>query len=329
MTKTIRWGIIGVGDVTEVKSGPALQKAQNSELVAVMRRNADKAKDYAQRHSVPKWYDDADALIADPDVDVVYIATPPYAHKPYTVAVAAAGKPVYVEKPMALNYDECEEMVGACRAASVPLWVAYYRRALPRFLRVRQLLEANAIGEVRFVNVRLTQQPPMEYFSSATLPWRVQPEIAGGGLFVDLASHTLDVLDYLLSPIARAAGHATNQAAMYEAEDIVSASWVHESGVHGLGVWCFTCGEKQDKIEFVGTSGSITLSCFGTEPVLLHHGDNVTQYAEETPQHIQLPLIQTIVDELNGSGHCPSTGESGARTTRVMDAILHDYYHGD
>ena len=137
----VRWGIIGVGDVTERKSGPAFYKAPHSELVAVMRRNGDKAHDFAERHGVPRWYDDGDALIADPDVDVVYISTPPDTHKEYTLKVAAAGKPVFCEKPMARNFAECREMIEACDAAGVPLWVAFYRRSMPRFLKIKELLE--------------------------------------------------------------------------------------------------------------------------------------------------------------------------------------------
>ena len=136
--RTIRWGIIGCGDVTEVKSGPGFQKAQHSSLVAVMRRTGELARDYARRHGVPRWYDNAEALIDDPDVDAVYIATPPAYHKEYALLSAQAGKPVYVEKPMALNFEECQMMIEVCRAAGVPLFVAYYRRALSRFLKVRR-----------------------------------------------------------------------------------------------------------------------------------------------------------------------------------------------
>jgi 1,5-anhydro-D-fructose reductase (1,5-anhydro-D-mannitol-forming) len=186
--RTIRWGIIGVGDVTEVKSGPALQRAKHSALVAVMRRTSELARDYAERHGVLKWYDDADALINDPEVDAVYIATPPDSHMVYTLRVAQAGKPIYVEKPMARNHAECQRMIDACRTAGVPLFVAYYRRALPRFLKVKELVDSGALGEARFVTVTLTQ-PPAEY-DPDNLPWRVIPEIAGGGLFVDLASHS-------------------------------------------------------------------------------------------------------------------------------------------
>ena len=328
MTKTIRWGIIGAGDVTEVKSGPALQNADNSALVAVMRRNPDKASDYALRHGVPKWYGDATALIADPEIDAIYVATPPYAHKEYAVAAAAAGKPVYVEKPMALNHAECQEMIHACQQAGVALWVAYYRRSLPRFVRVKQLLDTGAIGQARFVDVRLTQRPRLTFRAHEQLPWRVRPELSGGGLFVDLASHTLDFLDYAFGPITDVKGHASNQGGLYAAEDMVTASFVHTSGVLGAGVWCFNAYENADFVDIVGSDGKITFSTFGTEPIKLHRGDDITEYPEPTPPHIQQPLIQSIVDELNGDGRCPSSGESGARTTWVMDQILSSYYDG-
>ncbi len=204
--RTIRWGIIGCGDVTEVKSGPGFQKASHSRLVAVMRRNGDLARDYAHRHGVPRWYDSAEDLIGDPDVDAVYIATPPAFHKEYTLLSAQAGKPVYVEKPMALNFQECRQMIQACQAAGVPLFVAYYRRALARFLNIKQLLDTQAIGEPRFVNITLYQPIAQDELTPQTLPWRVIPELAGGGRFVDLASHMLDFLDYPAWPDPRHPG---------------------------------------------------------------------------------------------------------------------------
>ena len=191
--RDIRWGIIGCGAVTEVKSGPGLQKAERSRLVAVMRRNASLAEDYARRHGVPRWYSDARDLLADPEVDAVYVATPPSTHREYARLAAAAGKPVYVEKPMARTHAECLEMIAACREAGVALYVAYYRRAQPRFLKVRDLLAAGAIGAPRSVTVTLHQPPPAPVARPEDLPWRVRPEISGGGLFVDLGSHTLDL----------------------------------------------------------------------------------------------------------------------------------------
>lgn len=320
--RTIRWGIIGCGDVTEVKSGPGFQQASNSRLVAVMRRNGDLAKDYAQRHGVPRWYAAAEDLIGDPEVDAVYVATPPAFHKQYTLLSAQAGKPVYVEKPMALNFGECQQMIQACQAAGVPLFVAYYRRSLARFLKIKQLLDEGAIGQPRFVNIMLYQPVAKDERTPQALPWRVIPELSGGGRFVDLASHMLDSLDQLLGPIRDVQGFASNQATLYPAEDIVTGTWMFESGVHGVGTWCFTGFDRCDRTEIIGTAGQLTYSTFDTQPIILTTSKGRTELAYDYPAHIQQPLIQTIVDELNGVGTCPSTGESAARTSWVMDEML-------
>ncbi|MFL6518023.1 MAG: Gfo/Idh/MocA family protein, partial [Bacillus sp. (in: firmicutes)] len=318
----VRWGIIGCGDVTEVKSGPAFQKIKNSELVAVMRRTGELAKDYAERHNVPKWYDDADALINDPDVDAVYIATPPGSHKEYTIKVAKTGKPVYVEKPMALNFAECNEMIAACKAARVPLYVAYYRRAQPRFVKIKELLENKEIGDVRFVSTTQYQKASEDVKDSENLPWRVQPELSGGGLFFDLASHTLDLLDFLLGPIKEAQGFASNQAGYYRAEDIVTGTYRFESGIHGIGNWCFSAFEDEDVNEIVGSKGKITFSTFGNVPIVLTTANGIEQWSFEPPQHVHQPLVETIVADLTvDSGQCPSTGVTGARTNWVMGEI--------
>lgn len=330
--KTIRWGIIGCGDVTEVKSGPALQKARHSNLVAVMRRNGALAKDYAQRHGVPSWYDDAEALIHDSQVDAVYVATPPSSHKEYTIMAAQAGKPVYVEKPMALNYDECLAMIAACESvvseftgAAVPLFVAYYRRSLDRFLKIRELLDTGAIGTVRFVNIIFHQPVRDEELVTGTLPWRVLPEVAGGGHFVDLAAHQLDFLDYILGPIRSVQGFAANQAGHYPAEDIVSSAFVFETGVQGVGTWCFSTFDELDHTEIVGSRGRISYSTFDDSPVVLKTVEGTREFNIGYPRHIQQPLIQSVVDALNGNGICPSTGKSAARTSWVMDQMLAGY----
>lgn len=323
--KTIRWGIIGCGDVTEVKSGPALQKANPSALVAVMRRNGDLAHDYAQRHGVPRWYDNAHQLIADPEVDAVYVATPPAAHREYTLAAAQAGKPVYVEKPMARTYAECQEMIAACQQAGVPLWVAYYRRRMPKFVKVKELVASGVIGQPRYVHIALHRKP--RGFDPDNLPWRVRPEIAGGGFFIDLASHILDYLDDLFGPIQRVQGYATNQAGLYTAEDLVTGTFVFASGVQGTGAWCFGAHDRLDQVVITGEQGTVGFAAFeNAEPITVTTAAGVTQYQIDPPAHVQQPLIQTIVDELNGVGQCPSTGVSAARTTWVMEQMIQEYY---
>jgi predicted dehydrogenase len=322
----VRWGIIGAGDVCEVKSGPAMNKIKNSRLVAVMRRNAEKAKDYASRHGVPKWYDDADQLINDPEINAIYIATPPGSHEEYTLKAAKAGKPVYVEKPMARSHKECLSMVAACQHADVPLFTAYYRRSLPNFLKIQSMLKDGIIGDVRYVSILLnkTLQPDIVWASGNSDNWRIDPEISGGGYFYDLASHQLDIMDFLFGPIQGAKGVARNQAGLYNAEDIVMGTFHFENGVVGQGTWCFNTSKVSDKevTIIVGSKGQISFPFFGDHTVTLEvEGKEKEVMRFDIPVNIQQPLIQTIVDELLGKGKCPSTGTSGARTNQVMEVL--------
>jgi predicted dehydrogenase len=318
--------MIGCGDVTERKSGPGFRKAAHSELVAVMRRNGALAADYARRHGVPRWHDDATAILGANDIDAVYIATLTDTHCDYTLRCAAAGKPVYVEKPMAMNHAECLDMIAACRAGGVPLWVGYYRRALPRFLAVRDLIAADAIGEIRMVISRHFQRPPaVDQFAAGAVPWRVDPELSGGGFFFEAACHTFDFLDFMFGPIVDVRGFAGNQAGAYRPEDIVSATYRFASGPFGSGIWCYTADFDEEYNEIVGANGRIRFSTTQPVPIQIFRGETVEALPVADPDHVHQPLIQTIVDELNGTGKCPSTGESAARTARVMEAILAEF----
>ncbi|HEY3497633.1 MAG TPA: Gfo/Idh/MocA family oxidoreductase [Polyangiaceae bacterium] len=324
----IRWGIIGCGDVTERKSGPAFQKVPGSALVAVMRRNGELAADYAKRHGVPRWYDDAAALIADREVDAVYVATPPAQHCEYAIACARAGKPAYVEKPMARTHDECERMNRAFADAGVPLYVAYYRRALPRFVWIKEQIDAGAIGTVRFVRVLLTRSVAESDKDPATLPWRVRPELSGGGRFVDLGCHTLDLLDHLLGPVAEVSGVAVNQARLYPAEDAVAFHLRFESGAIAAGLYSFAGPAHRDEVEIAGDRGSVRFATFEDEPVRVTATSGSVERTIAHPEHIQEPMIRAVVDELRGVGSSPSTGESAARTSWVIDRILEGYRAG-
>jgi predicted dehydrogenase len=319
---TIRWGIVGCGDVTEVKSGPGFQKAAGSALAAVMRRDRAKAEDYARRHGVPRAYDRAAALVDDPGVDAVYVATPPSTHLEIARLAAAAGKPCLVEKPMAMNHAECVAMIDAFASRGVPLWVAYYRRALPRFLEVRARLAAGAIGAVTSVHVQVTDR----LAGGDTLSnWRFDPAVGGGGLFVDLASHCVDLLDFFAGPIAGARGFAANTGGAYPAEDVTAAAFAFRDGAAGTGIWNFNAPEKTDAIVLTGTRGTISTPIFTDGDVTIEAGGHREVLAIRNPPHVHQPLIQTIVDELAGRGRCESTGESGARATCVIDQCVEDY----
>jgi predicted dehydrogenase len=322
--KEIHWGIIGCGDVTEKKSGPAFNKVEGSSLVAVMRRSAPLAKDYAIRHGVPKWYSNADDLIKDPDINAVYIATPPSAHAAYAIQCMQEGKPVYVEKPMASSYSECLQMNRIAADTGVPLFTAYYRRTLPYFLKVKELLEQESIGRILLVSLSLHVPPRPEDYHADHLPWRVLPSIAGAGYFYDLASHQLDLLDFFFGPVTEASGKTYNRGGLYKAEDTVFARLAFKNGAIALGSWCFVVDPQchQDEIVITGTEGKISFSTFGFTPVVLEKKGIRSEYLPPSPENIQYFLIKSVVEVLQGKGICPSDGANGERANRVMDLIL-------
>ncbi|WP_163714241.1 Gfo/Idh/MocA family protein [Mangrovibacterium lignilyticum] len=327
--ETLKWGIIGCGDVTEVKSGPAFQKTEHSELVAVMRRSAEKAENYAKRHHVPKWYSDADKLINDPEINAIYVATPPGTHAEYAIKAMQAGKPVYVEKPMATNFAECQKMLKVSKETGMPLNVAYYRRTLPAYLKVKELIEAGTLGDILTVSITLHKAAEESDKNPETNQnWRVDPKIAGGGLFYDLASHQLDYLDFLFGPVTNTTGLACNQAGFYPAEDTVSAIFTFKNGVIGTGNWCFVVDKsaEQDKIEITGTKGKVSLPCFIPGDVELTTVKGTEHFSFENPENISHNLVKNVVQSLRGEVECVSTGESAARTNKVLEEIVKNYY---
>lgn len=321
----IQWGFIGCGSVTERKSGPAFGKVEGSKVVAVMRRDIEKAKDYAKRHGIKKYYGDADDLINDSEVNAIYIATPPGSHYKYAVAAMKAGKPVYIEKPMAASYDECVKINRVSEETGVPCFVAYYRRTLPYFLKVKQLIDEGQLGEISTIQISFAIPPYATDYDRENLPWRVKKEIAGAGYFYDLASHQLDLLDFIFGEIEEVHGFSNNNAGLYEVEDTVSAAFSFKSGVVGSGSWSFVAPEstRTDRIYIVGTKGKLVFSSFEFTPIQLETPGNKQEFLLENPENIQFYLIQSIVKYLNGKGDIPvSTGLSATRTNYIMDKIL-------
>jgi len=323
----VRWGMLGAGSVTELKSGPAFQKAEGSSLAAVMRRSPGKAADYAHRHGVPRYHERAEDLIHDPHVDAVYIATPPGSHLDLALLACAAGKPAYVEKPMARSHEECLRMNEAFEARKLPLFIAYYRRRLPRFLAAKDVIDSGRLGQITAVGYRFAQS--RWEGTPSDLPWRLRAEHSGGGLLLDLGCHTLDILDFLLGPLSDVIGTAANVASTYDVEDSVAMCFRAPGGALGSASWSFAGHAREDVMEITGTEGRLRMSTFGDEALELEwRGGGSESLSRPSPAHIQQPLIQSIVDQLRGHGACPSTGESAARTSRVMDTVLDAYYGG-
>ncbi|TQV85850.1 Gfo/Idh/MocA family protein [Aliikangiella coralliicola] len=317
----IKWGMIGCGSVTEKKSGPAFNQVANSRLEAVMRRDQEKLQDYATRHQITKFTTNADEVINDPEVDAIYIATPPDTHKEYALKVAAANKICCVEKPMALNYQECQQMVEAFNEINKPLFVSYYRRSLPRFNHVKSLIESGQIGEVRHVRWDFSRQPN-KLDLNREYNWRTVPSISGGGYFVDLASHGLDLFIYLLGDVEQVHGIKQNQQGLYEAEDAVTACWKHKSGATGSGFWNFAASEKNDTVTIYGSDGIINFSIFNEAEVQLQSKNGQQSFIIEHPDNIQYYHIDNMIQHIGGQATHPSTGEQAMKVSWMMDQIL-------
>lgn len=320
-SKSIRWGIIGCGNVVEIKSGPAYQKTEGFELHAVTRRDLSKAKDFAARHNVPIVFPNAQTLIEDPEIDAVYIATHPDSHKEYALAVAASGKPCCIEKPMATHYSDCLEILNAFENAQRPLFVAYYRRCLPRFLKVKEWLDSGKIGSIRHVNWRLSKIAT-EIDRSGEYNWRTDANIAPGGYFDDLASHGLDFLDFLIGKIESVHGIPTNQQGFYKPYDAITACWIHDNKVTGTGSWNFGSHQENDKVEIFGSEGEIEFSLFQDVPFTCSSDEGQELCSTPYPENIQLPFVEAIRSHLRGESTHPSTGVSAARASWAIDQIL-------
>ena len=315
-----RWGMVGCGDVTERKSGPAYQRATGSQLVAVWSRRADKAEDYARRHGVARWHADLGALLADDTVDAVYVATPPASHPDIALRIAAAGKPCCIEKPLANTLADAKLIAEAFTSRGLPLFVAFYRRSLPRFRQVADWINDGRIGALRHIHWSLTRAPNTADLSGAD-NWRTDPDHAPGGYFDDLACHGLDLFDHLAGPLGEAHGQALHQHQLYQAPSAFAASWQHESGATGTGVWNFAAAGREDQVRILGSQGEIRFSVFEDAPVFLDADGETVSRLIGNPDPIQLPHVRAMIDHLNGGPPHPAIAANALRTVRAVDAI--------
>lgn len=324
--RTVRWGFIGCGEVTEKKSGPAFAKIEGSTVVAVMSRNEERVRSYAERHHIPRYYTDPQSLISDSEVNAVYIATPPSSHATYAIMAMRAGKPVYVEKPMATTYEDCLRINRISQLTGVPCFVAYYRRQLPYFQKVKQLLEEQRVGKPLNVQLRLAVPPrELDDAEGSNMPWRLQPDIGGaGGYFYDLAPHQLDLLHWLFGDIVDAKGYVANMAHLYEVPDTINASFLFMSGLTGSASWCFVAhpSSREDRIQVFGTEGSLAFSVYDYKPIVLLSSQGEEQFTLPNPEHVQMPIITRVVNHLRGLEVCPQDHIEATPVNWVMDKIL-------
>lgn len=318
INKSISWGIIGCGDVAEVKSGPAFQKVKNSSLVAVMRRNEDKVIDFAKRHHVANWTTNASTLIKNELINAVYIATPPSSHLEYTLQTIEAGKNVYLEKPMVLNSAEAEKLLAAVKNNNIKITIAHYRRELPVFIKVKDLLNANVIGKVSSAEIDIRQTGNASLIAKSDENWRINPEISGGGYFHDIAPHQIDLMCHYFGAIEAIKKGDTKEN--NHLNQVVKGEVIFKNGVNFLGSWDFNATEDVDNCTIYGERGSISFSFYGDEITVSIDGVKKS-FQFTNPDHVQQPMIEKTVGYFLGNNANPCSVEEAAIVTQIMDTF--------
>lgn len=316
----INWGILGCGDVAEKKSGPAFSKVAHSRLLAVMRRNADKAKDFAIRHGVPFWYDSVEELLEHPQINAIYIATPVSSHLELALKAIAAGKNIYLEKPMAMDRFQAKTLIKALQGSGVKLTLAHYRRKMPAFVKIKELLDQKAIGDVRLVDIQIIQPQKSKIIADTPDNWRLDPSISGGGYFHDLAPHQLDLMYHYFGDFVQAHGLSINQEKQYVPPDLVHGIASFANGIQFRGLWCFNGhqGNTMDRCTIYGSGGSLEFSFYGDE-IKLRTGQGTEVFRFQSLPHVQQPMIEATTAYFLGMGPNPCSAEEGLESMKILD----------
>ncbi|WP_254274489.1 Gfo/Idh/MocA family protein [Haloarcula marina] len=318
-TEPIRWAVIGCGDVVERKSGPAFQDSERSHVRAVVSTDGTSAEAYASATGVPIATDDAERVITDPDVDAVYIATPPDTHEGYTRVAAEAGKPVLVEKPMGRSVTEAGTMIEHCDRHSVELFVAYYRRFHPHVEKIRELLTAGAIGEPCRAVVDYGHATPAEP------GWRERPAVSGGGWFVDAASHRVDLLCYLLGAPTEATGSVRYASGETPTEEIVSLTVVIDGTVCTV-TSDFVTGTSSDAFRLFGTEGHIVAETLDDGTLVYETADHTGRLDFEPPEITHEGLLTHVEGALLDGETNRTSGRDALRTEAILDTCVRSGY---
>ncbi len=330
MTKTtVTWGLIGCGDVTEIKSGPGLYKATGSKLAAVYNRTYDKAVDYAKRHNIVKVYKSAAELVADPEIDIVYIATPPVSHTELAALCLNAGKIPYIEKPVANSYNECLQIKKLAEEKGLPVYAAFYRRGVEKFLKIKELLDNKAIGDIRYIQIVQTTGIAQDELDPQNLPWRVIPEISGGGKFLDMAVHILDTLAMFFGEYAELQGTVSNNGGYYPADDTVVATFTFKCGITGSGSWCYVADKDTNEVQIIGSRGRICYDGLSAKSFTLEQDGEVETFSFTVPEHASMPYQQAIVDELLGKQQSKANFNQSINIVEMTDMLYNKYRGGE
>lgn len=319
----IRWGVVGLGNVTVNRFVPALMRSTRSTLVACVTRDPESQRGFVEKFAVPRAHADFARFVQDPEIDAVYIATPNSLHFAQTRAAIAAGKHVLCEKPLALDFAHGEELVLLARGAGRVLKVAYQFRFERVFERVREHIAAGTLGELR--TVTLSGCSPV----ARTAAWRQDPE--EGGILSDLAVHFLDLVPWLTGL------EFTDVVARANPQDMASAS-VQTIGILGtLGQHCHAAIRAsrelpagQQALVIEGTRGTVACPAWRGVPQLeLVLQDGAGRTVETfAPTPLFEREIAAFEDEVSGERSALATAVDGVHTIMLADAIRQSVQSG-
>lgn len=314
----LKWGLIGAGDIARKRIAPALVDLPNCELVAVSRGRPELAEAFAAEFGVKRWYADWLEILTD-EIDAVYIATPVFLHPEQTIAAAEAGKHILCEKPMALNVEECDRMIAACKANNVKLGIAYYRRFYPVLESVRQVIASGEIGKVVFA-----QMNAFEYFDPAPdnrRHWLLEKAKSGGGPMMDFGCHRLEVLTDLFGTVRRTESIVSNIAFEREVEDTAAVLLQFESDTCAALIVSHASHEPQDTFEIFGTTGSINIPVLNSGDIRIKTAAGETTESHPPHANIHQPLIEDFTDAVLIGREPRVSGETGRLIALLEDEI--------
>ena len=317
--KTLRFGLIGCGDIAQKRVAPALRDSEYCELVAVNRAQAGLAESFAHQFSAKRWYADWRELLTDEEIDAVYIATPVNLHSEQTIAAAESGKHILCEKPMALNVAECDRMLDACRSNNVRLGIAYYRHFYPVVRRVKEIIRSGEIGTAVVAQVNA-----FEWFDpdeSNPRRWLIDRKQSGGGPMFDFGCHRIEVLLDLFGPVAELNAILSNSFFKRAVEDVASAFLKFESGTSATLTVAHSAREPQDTLDVFGSKGSIHVTVLneGKLRLISEKGERVESHAPAA--NIHQPLIEDFARAVLENREPKVDGESGRAVAEIVDEI--------
>jgi predicted dehydrogenase len=314
-----RWGLIGAGDIVRKRVAPALRDLPNCELVSIARANAGLAAEFAKEFGASKWFDDYRELVADPEIHAVYIATPVFLHAEQAIAAAESGKHVLCEKPMALNVEECDRMIDACRSNNVKLGIAYYRRFYPVLDRIKELISDDAIGKVSVAQINAFEYVDLD--SGDPRHWFIEKAKSGGGPMIDFGCHRLEVLTNLFGSVEKVTSLVSNRVFGREVEDTAVASMQFENGTCASVTVTHAAREPQDTLDIYGTEGSIHVPVLNNGQMTVRVGGTIRDVSLPPDANIHAPLIEQFADCILRNASPEVTGECGREIASLIEKI--------